>query len=50
MQNREQIEARLRQETRDEIFNRQLADAIERKQAEREKNQSLTYSENVDWT
>ncbi len=48
MQNRAQIEAKLRQETRDAIFNRQLSDALAQKQAEREKNSGLTFSETTD--
>ena len=49
MQNRAQIEAKLRQETRDQIFNRQIASVIERKQDEMAKDER-TYAEKVDWT
>lgn len=48
MQNRAQIEAKLRQETRDAIFNRQLSDVLDQKQAEREKNSSMTFAEKTD--
>ena len=40
MQNRAQVEARLRQETRDAIFNRQLADALDRREAQRKSGEA----------
>ena len=49
MQNRAQIEEKLRQETRDQIFNRQLASVIAQKEQERATDQK-TYAEKVDWT
>lgn len=48
MQNREQVEAKLRQETRDQIFNRQLAEVIAQKQKERIDSVNKTYAEQVD--
>ena len=48
MQNRAQIEAQLRQETRDAIFNRQLSEVLAQKQAEREQYGQKTYAEQVD--
>mmetsp|Transcript_8186 Transcript_8186/g.11335 ORF Transcript_8186/g.11335 Transcript_8186/m.11335 type:complete len:183 (-) Transcript_8186:922-1470(-) len=48
MQNRAQVEAKLRQETRDTIFNRQLSDVLAQKQAERERNEGMTFAERVD--
>ena len=50
MQNRAQVEAKLRQETRDQIFNRQLADVISEKQAERQRNESVPDGDSMDWT
>ena len=50
MKGRQEIEAQLRQETRDLIFNKQLASALAEKQAEREQNATKTYAEKVDWT
>jgi len=47
MQNRAQVEAKLRQETRDAIFNRQLSDVLQQKQAERERSEGVTYAEQV---
>jgi len=38
MQNRAQLEAKLRNETRDQIFNRQLADVIAQKEQQRLNN------------
>ena len=47
MQNRQQLEDQLRQETRDQIFNRQIADALEVRQREAAEG-TKTYSEKVD--
>jgi len=49
MLNRSQIEAKLRSETRDQIFNRQLADVMAQKEHKRATTEQ-TYSEKVDWT
>ena len=48
MQNRAQVEAQLRQETRDAIFNRQLSEAIDRRRQDMIDNAGKTYSEQVD--
>ena len=47
MQNRAEVEAKLRNQTRDQIFNRQLAQVMAEKEAERAKG--LNYAEKVNW-
>ena len=49
MQGRAQVEAKLRSETRDQIFNRQLADVMAQKEQHRATSEQ-GYSEKVDWT
>jgi len=47
MQNRVEVEAKLRQETRDAIFNRQIAQALAKKQDERQRSGQLHYADLV---
>jgi hypothetical protein len=50
MQNREQVEAQLRNQTRDQIFNRQLAEVLDKKETQRAATEHQTFSEKTDWT